>query len=66
MILLRHWHIRDAKLCMDGARVWFRQRGWPWGKFVAEGRPIQDFVETGCPLAARAVAVAEKEASRGN
>jgi len=58
-------HIRGARICMDGARKWFSQRGWSWGQFVAEGRVLSDFEATGCPLAARAVAVARKESVDG-
>lgn len=58
-------HMRQAKLCMSGGRVWFAARGWSWSDFVAEGRPIADFVATGDPLALKAVVFAEKEAQDG-
>jgi len=59
LLLIRH--VRAAKLCMSGARAWFAQRGWSWAEFLAEGRPVSDFEETGCPLAARATKVAREE-----
>lgn len=65
VIRLHVRHIRSARICMNGARAWFEQRGWSWSAFVAEGRPIQDFIDTGCSLAARAVAEAEQEAQDG-
>lgn len=58
-------HMRQAKLCMKGTRVWFDQRGWSWADFVAGGRPAQDFIETGDPLAMRPVVAAQKESDSG-
>lgn len=58
-------HMRQAKLCMSGTRAWFAARAWPWGDFVTNGRPAQDFIETGDPLAMRPVAAAKLEAERG-
>lgn len=60
-LMLRISHIRQARLCMDGARKWFAQRGWSWSEFLADGRPVADFEATGCPLAARAVKIAREE-----
>lgn len=59
--LLHIRHLRQAKLCMDGARKWFASRGWSWGDFVSNGRPVAEFEATGCPLAMRAVAKAHEE-----
>lgn len=58
-------HVREAKLCMDGTRIWFSRRGWSWSSFVSEGRAIRDFEETGCPLAARAAVIARQEVADG-
>lgn len=58
-------HIRSANICISGARKWFAQRGWSWAEFVTNGRPLEDFIATGCPLAARAVAEAHKETADG-
>lgn len=58
-------HLRQAKLCMNGGRIWFARRGWSWSDFVAEGRPLQDFRDQKCALADRAVAAAEEEARNG-
>lgn len=58
-------HMTQANLCTRGARAWFARRGWPWGEFVAEGRPAQDFIETGDPLAMRPVEAARKESEGG-
>lgn len=58
-------HLRMAKpskICNNGARQWFAQRGWSWADFVQNGRAIEDFEATGCPLAARLVAAVREEA----
>lgn len=38
-------HIRMAKVCMDGARYWFTDRGYSWIDFLENGAPIS-MVET--------------------
>jgi hypothetical protein len=58
-------HIRNASICMGGARQWFAMRGWSWAEFLVEGRPSADFLATKDPFALRTVAAAVKEASRG-
>lgn len=64
--LLHPRHLRRARLCMDGGRDWFAARGWSWSDFVSNGRRIEDFEETGCPLAARAVKFAREEVADGS
>lgn len=64
-LIVRVRHLRQADICMQGARAWFAARQWPWSDFVDNGRPEQDFIETGDPLALRTVEAARKEASRG-
>lgn len=64
-IMLRIAHIRAAKLCLKGARAWFDQRGWSYGEFLENGRPVEDFEATGCPLAARAAKIAREEVAGG-
>jgi hypothetical protein len=58
-------HIRQAKLCTKGTRVWFAARGWSWSQFVAAGRPADDFIATGDPMALRPVEAARREADNG-
>lgn len=62
---VRTRHLRQAKLCHNGARQWFAARGWSWADFVQNGRPVEDFEATGCPLAARLAKAAREEDSRG-
>lgn len=58
-------HMRQAKLCMAGTRAWFAARDWSWASFVAEGRPAEDFIATGDPLAMRPVEAARRESDDG-
>lgn len=58
-------HLRGSKTCHKNGRLWFAARGWSWAEFVAEGRPIEDFEATGCPLAQPAIAFAREEAENG-
>jgi len=64
-LIIRVRHLRQSNICMKGARPWFAARGWSWNAFVAEGRPEQDFVATGDPLAMRPVEAARREAQDG-
>lgn len=58
-------HLRQSKTCMKNSRLWFAARGWSWTDFLDNGRPVADFIATGDPLALRAVAAAEQEATDG-
>jgi len=40
-IVVKVQHIREAGLCMRGARMWFSQRGLDFGQFMREGLPIE-------------------------
>lgn len=62
MLVVFPRHVRQAKICMPGARAWFAARGWSWGRFVADGRPAVDFIRTGDPIAMRTVRAAAGEA----
>ena len=58
-------HIRQASMCMSGAREWFKSHDWSWPDFLVHGRPSGDFIATGDPLALRMVEAAVKESQRG-
>ncbi len=64
--MLRVAHIRQAGLCLQGARAWFKRHGWSYNDFIRDGRPVEDFEETGCPLAQRAVKIAREEVAGGD
>lgn len=50
---------------MKNSRLWFKARGWSWQSFLDKGRPVEDFVATGDPLALPAIEAALEEANRG-
>lgn len=57
-------HMRQSNLCMKGTREWFAARDWSWSDFITNGRPAQDFIETGDPLAMKPVEAARREAEK--
>ena len=58
--------LRAAKICVGGARPWFRRHGLDWQAFVANGVPAERLEATGDALALRVVAEARKrEAEHG-
>ncbi len=58
-------HVRAAKICMSGARDWFKARGWSWSEFLANGWDLDEFEAVGCPIAARAAKIARSEVAGG-
>jgi hypothetical protein len=64
-LVVRPHHIRAAKICMKGARAWYEQNNLPWSECIGNGTPVSIIEATGCPIAARAVAEARKEAAGG-
>lgn len=51
---------------MNGTRHWFKQQGFSWADFVQNGIEVEKVEATGCPIAARAVAEARREAENGS
>lgn len=58
-------HLRQSRTCMKNSRMWFAARGWSWSEFVLHGRPVEDFIATGDPLAQPAIDAALKETTDG-
>lgn len=58
-------HLRMSKTCHPNARLWFKDRGWSWSDFLENGRPLEDFIATGDPLAQPAIEAAQQEARDG-
>lgn len=58
-------HLRASRTCHPNARRWFKDRDWSWTDFLANGRPLADFIETGDPLAQPAIEAAQEEARNG-
>lgn len=63
MITVRVEHIRNAGVCMRGARKWFELRGLSWSEFLSNGMPI-DQVEALDDAFANRVAAAAREEQR--
>lgn len=51
-------HIREAKFCSRGTRAFFQQHGLDWNKFLKEGIPSKELIETGDVMALQVVRVA--------
>jgi hypothetical protein len=54
-------HIRAAKLCSPGVRVWWKQQGFDWNDFLTNGIEAERLIETGDPVAMRPVEAARAE-----
>ena len=52
--------IRASRLCLQGARPWFRRHGFDWQAFLAEGIMADQLAATGDALALRVIAQAHK------
>lgn len=55
-------HIRQANLCMKGARNWFAFHGFSWPDFIANGKSADELEATGDALAFRVTAIARQKA----
>lgn len=64
-IRLHPRHLRQSRTCMKNSRMWFNERGWSWSDFLSHGRPLDDFIATGDPLAQPAIRAAQKEHTDG-
>lgn len=51
-------HIRQADLCMSGARAWFAKYNFSWSDFLENGKSADELEATGDALAFRVTAFA--------
>ena len=66
MTTVRVQDIRAARICLSGARGWFRRHGLDWSAFLASGIAAERLAATGDRLALRVGALAEeREAQDG-
>jgi len=56
--------IRAARLCLQGARPWFRRHGFDWQGFLAGGIAADRLAATGDALALRVIDEARKRMAR--
>jgi len=50
--------IRAARMCSRGTRDFFKRHGMDWNKFLKEGLPVEQVINTGDPMAMQVVEVA--------
>ena len=60
-LLVKMSHARRLRYCARGARAFCRRYDLDFHKFVREGLPAEQFIETGDALAMRAVELAKEE-----
>jgi hypothetical protein len=58
-------HIRAARLCMNGCRVWYERHGLSWSEFVSNGTPVEWLESTGDKFALDVAKIARDEHGRG-
>ncbi len=52
--------LRASRICLQGARLWFRRHGLNWQTFLADGISADQLAATGDALAFRVIAQARK------
>jgi hypothetical protein len=52
--------VRQAKLCIPGARLWCKRHGIDWHRFLESGVEASRLIETRDAMAARAVEAAQR------
>lgn len=57
-LMINMSHVRAAKLCRRGARVFFERHGLDWERFLREGLPAEQIEATGDAMALQVVEVA--------
>lgn len=61
--MVRVQHLRDANLCMRGAKMWFDQRGLDFREFLQNGLPIEQIEKIDDALARLVCEAAREDAS---
>lgn len=54
-------HIRAAKMCRKGTRIFFERHGFDWADFLANGIPAERLASTGDAMALQVVRIARGE-----
>lgn len=57
-------HVRAARLCTSGMRVWLEHHGFDVTDFVRNGLPAETLEATGDEFALRVAAIAREEAGQ--
>lgn len=64
-VIVRIKHVRMARLCMKGMRVWFQHHGLDLETFRREGLPVEVIEGTGDKMALDVAKVAREDHGRG-
>lgn len=59
--IVRTKHVRQAKLCLRGAREWAAHNDISYSEFVTNGLPASVLEATGDPFAMRAAQIARED-----
>lgn len=54
-------HLRAAKICSGGARMWFPRHGFNYSEFLSDGIAGESLLATGDPFAQKALEQARIE-----
>lgn len=58
-------HVRQARVCMGGSRVWMQRHGFDWNDFITNGIAVEDLEATGDKIVLDIAAIARAEHGRG-
>lgn len=61
MVLVKPLHVRQAKMCMRGARRFFLRHQLNWSKFISSGVSVEDIEKTNDPMALRVAKIAREQ-----
>lgn len=60
-IMVRLKHVREAKMCMKGMRIWFNHHGLPLSEFRSHGLPVEVIEATGDQMALNVAKLARQD-----
>ena len=60
-MIVRLHHVREARLCLGGARQWFKANNLSWQDFLDNGIEGEKLREIGDPIGLRVLEIAERE-----
>lgn len=64
-MIVRVHHIRNAQICMKGARTWFERHDLSWDDFLDHGLPLEQVEAIEDALAQRVAEAARQEMNNG-
>lgn len=64
-VIVTMQHVREAGLCVRGAKVWFERQGLDFASFLRNGMPLAEVDKIGDALAHRVAAHVRKKMEEG-